>query len=43
MPFDEPTEIKLSTSDDVFDYLLDVCSINANVNRQKEKLKILRW
>ena len=38
MSFDEPTEIKLVTSDDVFDYLLDVRSINANVNRQKEKL-----
>ena len=38
MSFDEPTEIKLITSDDVFDYLLDVRSINANVNRQKEKL-----
>ena len=38
MSFDEPTEIKLITSDDVFDYLLDVRSINAKVNRQKEKL-----
>ena len=31
MSFDEPTDIKLITSDDVFDYLLDVRSINANV------------
>ena len=38
MSFDEPTEIKLVTSDDVFDYLIDVRSINANVNRQKERL-----
>ena len=38
MNFNEPTEIKLITSDDVFDYLLDVRSINSNVNRQKEKL-----
>lgn len=36
--FDGPTEIKLITSDDVFDYLLNIRSINANVNRQKEKL-----
>lgn len=38
MSFDRPVEIKLITSDDVFDYLLDVRSINASVNRQKEKL-----
>ena len=38
MSFDEPAEIKLITSDDVFDYLLNVRSINANVNRQKGKL-----
>lgn len=38
LSFDQPTEIKLITSDDVFDYLLDVRSINANVNRQKERL-----
>lgn len=38
MSFEQPTEIKLITSDDVFDYLLDIRSINANVNRQKEKL-----
>lgn len=36
--FEEPEEIKVITSDDVFDYLLDVRSINANVNRRKEKL-----
>ena len=38
MSFEEPVEIKTITSDDVFDYLLDVRSINANVNRRKEKL-----
>lgn len=38
MSFDRPVEIKLITSDDVFDYLLDVRSINASVNRQKERL-----
>ncbi len=35
---EDPTEIKLLTSDDVFDYLLDIRSINSNVNRKKEKL-----
>lgn len=38
MSFEKPSEIKLITSDDVFDYLLNVRSINANVNRLKEKL-----
>ncbi len=38
MTYDEPTEIKTITSDDVFDYLLDIRSINANVNRRKERL-----
>lgn len=38
MSFDQPMEVKLITSDDVFDYLLDVRSINANVNREKERL-----
>lgn len=38
LAFAQPTEIKLITSDDVFDYLLDVRSINANVNREKERL-----
>ena len=38
MNFEEPMEIKTITSDDVFDYLLDVRSINANVNRRKERL-----
>lgn len=33
-----PTEIKIVTSDDVFDYLLDIRSINTNVNRQKDVL-----
>lgn len=36
--FDEPIEVKTITSDDVFDYLLDIRSINSNVNRRKEKL-----
>lgn len=35
---DSPNEIKVITSDDVFDYLLDIRAINANVNRYKEKL-----
>ena len=38
MSFEQPMEIKLITSDDVFDYLLDVRSINASVNREKERL-----
>ncbi len=38
MSIEEPLEIKLITSDDVFDYLLDVRSINSHVNREKEKL-----
>ncbi len=36
--FNEPYEIKMITSDDVFDYLLDVRAINMNVNRRKENL-----
>lgn len=36
MAFEKPVEIKLLTSDDVFDYLLDIRSINSNVNRAKE-------
>lgn len=35
MSYDYPSEIKKISSDDVFDYLLDVRSINANVNRKK--------
>jgi len=35
---DFPLEIKLITSDDVFDYLLDTRAINANVSRYKERL-----
>lgn len=31
-------EIKIIFSDDVFDYLLDIQAINANVNRKKEEL-----
>lgn len=38
MAFEQPLEIKLITSDDVFDYLLDIRSINSNVNREKERL-----
>lgn len=38
MTFNEPEEIKLVTSDDVFDYLLDIRSINSNVNRNKNRL-----
>lgn len=38
MIYEEPDEIKTITSDDIFDYLLDIRSINANVNRRKEKL-----
>lgn len=38
MTYEEPIEIKTITSDDVFDYLLDVRSINASVNRRKERL-----
>lgn len=38
MSYDYPSEIKKISSDDVFDYLLDVRSINANVNRKKERL-----
>ena len=38
MSYDEPMEIKTITSDDVFDYLLDIRSINSNINRRKERL-----
>ncbi len=38
MTYEEPMEIKTITSDDVFDYLLDIRSINANINRRKERL-----
>ena len=38
MSAEEPTEIKIVSSDDIFDYLLDVRAINAKVNRNKEKL-----
>lgn len=36
--YDKPLEIKMISSDDIFDYLLDVRAINSNVNRMKEKL-----
>ncbi len=38
MSFENPMEIKVISSDDVFDSLLDIRSINANVNRKKEYL-----
>lgn len=38
MSYDEPMEIKIVSSDDVFDYLLDIRSINSSVDRRKEKL-----
>ncbi len=38
MSYDKPIDIKMITSDDIFDYLLDVRSINTNVNRRKETL-----
>ena len=36
--FNYPEEIKMISSDDVFDYLLDIQAINSNVNRKKEEL-----
>ncbi len=38
MSYDEPEEIKFISSDDIFDYLLDIRAINANVNRRKNTL-----
>lgn len=38
MNIDMPSEIKLITSDDVFDYLLDIRAINTGINRRKELL-----
>lgn len=38
MILESPIEIKIITSDDIFDYLLDVRAINSNVNRRKSKL-----
>ena len=38
MSFETPITIKTITSDDVFDYLLDIRSINTHINRRKEKL-----
>ena len=38
MSMDEPIEIKIITSDDIFDYLLDIRAINSNVNRRKAQL-----
>lgn len=38
LSFERPVEIKVITSDDVFDYLLDVRAINGGVNRRKEFL-----
>lgn len=36
--FNFPHEIKMISSDDVFDYLLDIQAINSNINRKKEEL-----
>lgn len=38
MYFETPDEIKYISSDDVFDYLLDIRAINAGVNRKKNDL-----
>lgn len=38
MALEKPLEIKALSSDDVFDYLLDIRSINSNINRRKEIL-----
>lgn len=38
MDFEYPSEIKVISSDDVFNYLLDIRSINANANRERERL-----
>ena len=38
MSYEEPEEIKFTSSDDIFDYLLDIRAINANVNRRKNTL-----
>lgn len=36
--FELPKEIKIISSEDVFDYMLDIQAINSNVNRKKEEL-----
>lgn len=38
MSMNIPVEIKIMTSDDIFEYILDIRSINSNVNRKKEML-----
>lgn len=38
MALETPSEIKIITSDDVFDSLLDIRAINSGVNRKKEQL-----
>ena len=38
MSMDYPYEIKFISSDDIFDYLLDLRAINNNVNRRKDDL-----
>lgn len=40
MTLESPSEIKIISSDDVFDYLLDIRSINSNVNRRKDMLSM---
>lgn len=36
--YENPIEIKMISSDDVFDYLLDIRAINTGINRRKDKL-----
>ena len=38
MSLENPLEVKIISSDDVFDYLLDIRSINSNINRRKNFL-----
>lgn len=38
MSDNKPSEIKVVSSDDVFDYLLDIRSINSHINRRKDIL-----
>ena len=38
MSDNKPSEIKVISSDDVFDYLLDIRSINSHINRRKDIL-----
>ena len=38
MAYEEPEEIKFISSDDIFDYLLDIRAINTHINRRKNTL-----